>query len=65
MTSKNKVKNDDYFYVDFAWTWNTTGSTEWLKNIKWYKTGILLLLVDLENLMLLSEQNLNYYSQEF
>jgi len=38
MNSKNKVKNDDYFYVDFACMWTMTGSREWLKNIKWYKT---------------------------
>jgi hypothetical protein len=37
MTSKNKVKNDDYFWVDFACTWTMTGSRERLKNIKWYK----------------------------
>ena len=37
MTSKNKVKNDDYFWVDFACTWTMTGSRQWLKNIKWYK----------------------------
>jgi len=28
MTSKNKVKNDNYFYVDFACTWTMTGSRE-------------------------------------